>query len=214
MIKFNFKKSLIAVGFLATISGASYFGYQEYKARQIPQEDWSPLTVAPEEIKGKIITLKTLKEEYFKDYHAMWSETVRKALEFPLNIGFDYTTQHLQIQMRKIKEGKTLCYMIFDNKENKLIGELQIREKNETDPGQFSFWINENYWGKGRSQEGLKLMTKTYFRLHPEAKSFSAHCRLWNQRSYHAMKKFGFKDIDLFYEDGVAARYILEYRRP
>jgi RimJ/RimL family protein N-acetyltransferase len=214
MIKRNFKKILITVGFLSVISGASYFGYQAYFNKPIQQEDWSPLSVVPEEIKGKIITLRTLKAEYFEDYHKAWSETVRKALEFPLNIGFDYTTAHLQIQMRKAKEGKTLCYMIFDNKDNKLVGELQIREKNESDPGQFSFWINENYWGKGRSQEGLKLITRTYFRLHPGVNSFTAHCRLWNQRSYHAMKKFGFKDAGLFYENGVATRYMLEYRRP
>jgi len=212
----NKMKKLLALGLsLAIFSAASYTGYVTYQKHQTyVQQDWSTLSQAPEEIKGKIITLRLLKEDYCQAYHEAWSDTVRTALEFPKNVSYDYTVRHVQRKINKVKEGKMTHYCMFDNNDNKLIGELEIREKNETDPGQFGFWTNENYWGKGRTQEGLKLITNIYFRLHPEAKSFTAHVRLWNLRSYNAMKKFGFKDVDFFYEGGKASRYILEYRKP
>lgn len=171
------------------------------------------LTERPEEIKGKIITLKKLKEEFFIDYHNMFSHTVRRGLEYPEEITLDYTIRHLRHEMKRDSAKEILQYCIFDNKENKLIGSLEIREKNDKDPGQFGCWINEAYWGGGRLQEALALITKTYFAL-TNAQSFDAHVRLWNKRSYAALKKFGFKDIGFYYENGEQTRYLLEYYRP
>jgi RimJ/RimL family protein N-acetyltransferase len=104
-------------------------------------------------------------------------------------------------------------YCIFDAKENKLIGTLEIREKNDKDPGQFGCWLNERYRGGGRIQEAIKLITNIYFRL-TDVPLFTAHVRLWNKRSYRALLKAGFTDTGKFYyEDGKPTRYLLEFRR-
>lgn len=167
----------------------------------------------PDEVKGQLVTLRLMKEDYFVDYHNMFSSTVRKFMEFPEYITLDYTIRYLRLELEKSTRGEQVLYAIFDNRENKLIGSIEIREKNDYDPGQLGNWVNENYWGGGRYQEALKLMAQTYFKVHPEAKSFCAHVRLWNKRSYNALKKFGFKDVGYYYEGGQPTRYILEYRK-
>lgn len=176
-------------------------------------QSYSSSTKAPTEIRGNKVTLRSLKEQYFIDYHNMFSSSVRKMMEFPDYITLDYTIRFLKMELEKIARGETFYYIIFDNQENKLIGYIEIREKNETDPGKFGWWINENYQGKGYSAEAIKLIVPAYFKLHPEVKAFTAHVRLWNKRSYFALKKFGFKDIGYFYEGGQPTRYILEYRK-
>lgn len=176
-------------------------------------QHYGRLTVAPQEIKGKIITLRQLREEYYVDYHNAFSNTVRKGLEFPEVITLGYTIKYLQEEQKKAAEGKMLEYCIFDNVDNKLIGNIEIRDKNDDDPGQFGWWINEAYWGGGRAQEALDLITKTYFRLKPKETSYIVHVRLWNKRSYQALKKGGFVDVGYFYEDGKATRHILEMKR-
>ena len=103
--------------------------------------------------------------------------------------------------------------MIFDNKENKLIGSAEIREKNQTDPGQMACWLNDKYWGEGRIQEALDLISKEYFRI-KDADSYNAHVEMWNLRSYYALKKCGFEIVDFYYENGQPSRYILEYYNP
>ncbi len=209
-IIFN-RKSIIKwllLAFLLSLP-AGYFVYQSgwLHVKQ------TQLLTPPEEIQGKLVTLRTLKEDYFIDYHNMFSNNVRKGLEFPETITLSYTIRYLKIEMEKCHEGKQLMYIIFDNKSNKLIGSLEIREKNPDDPGQFGCWINENYRGGGRIQESIKLISSTYFRLHPDRDVFNAHVRLWNKPSYKALKKAGFKEIGYFYEDGKPTRYILEYYR-
>lgn len=202
IIKLTIVTALLLVPASYLLYKAGWFG-STYEASLTP----------PEEIKGEKVTLRSLKEEYFIDYHNMFSSHVRKMLEFPDYITLDYTIRYLKLEMEKNVRREQLMYCIFDNSDNKLIGSIEIREKNDTDPGQFGWWVNENYQGKGFSAEALKLITKTYFKYHPDAKSYTAHVRLWNKRSYFALKKFGFKDVGYFYEGGQPARHILEYRR-
>ncbi|MFA5307467.1 MAG: GNAT family N-acetyltransferase [Candidatus Babeliales bacterium] len=202
------RRSLFIIGttIILAASAGSYYWFVSKPCESI-------LTRPPEEIKGKIITLRTLKKDYFIDYHNAFSTMVRQNLEFPEFITLDYTLKYLQDQLDKAQKGKILLYCIFDNKDNKLIGEIEIREKNDEDPGQFGWWINEAYWGGGRAQEALKLIANIYFRLKPHEKGFIAHVRLWNKRGYHAIKKAGFVDVGYFYEGGQASRYIVEYRK-
>jgi RimJ/RimL family protein N-acetyltransferase len=141
----------------------------------------------------------------------MFSSDVRKSMEFPEIITLNYTIRYLKLKMEQCKEGKRLMYCIFDNKSNKLVGSIEIREKDPDDPGQFTWWINENYRGGSRAVEALKLIARTYFRLHTDRDRFIAHVRLWNKRGYNALKKGGFKEVGYFYEDGKPTRYILEY---
>ena len=202
---------LLGIGVLAAVLALGFIGSRLVST--VFTEDTSVLTSVPDEVKGKIVTLRLLKEDYYIDYHNMFSVEVRKNLEFPAYITLGYTIAYLQDQQQKVDTGKVLYYCIFDNKENKLIGEVNLREKNDSDPGQFGCWINENYWGGGRFQEAIRLITKTYFRLKPMEKSFIAHVRLWNKRSYFAHKKAGFKEIGFVYEQGKATRYLLEYSR-
>ena len=114
---------------------------------------------------------------------------------------------------RMEKAGTMLFYCIFDNKDNKLIGAIDIREKHHNDVGQFGTWINENYWGGGRFKEATNLIAKVYFATSDDD-DIEAHVRIWNKRSYHALKKCGFKDVDFFYENGEKTRYILKLYRP
>jgi RimJ/RimL family protein N-acetyltransferase len=214
-MKFNFrkiinnKKSIIKWLILAVLLSvpAGYFVYQSGWLRVEQAQTLTP----PEEIKGKVITLRTLKEDYFLDFHNMFSSDVRRGLEFPETISLNYTIRFLKLELEKISQAKTLYYIIFDNKDNKLIGYVEIREKNPDDPGQFGFWVNENYRGGGRAVEATKLITDLYFRLHPDRDSFIAHVRLWNKPSYKALKKAGFTESGYFYEDGKPTRYIMEY---
>lgn len=203
------KKSAVLITSFILLTGAGYLGYHYNYFMQ--QEDHSPLTKAPEIVKGKVITLKLLKEDYFIDFHNMWSQDVRHFIEYPEFINLEFTLQHLKKEMDKIAQGQELMYCIFDNKADKLIGALDIREKN--DCGQFGCWLNERFRGSGRIQEAIKLITNIYFRLH-DKQSFIAHVRLWNTRSYKALLKAGFIDTGTFYyENGKPTRYILEFRR-
>jgi RimJ/RimL family protein N-acetyltransferase len=187
-------------------------GYFVYQAGWLGSE-YSRLVTPPAEIKGNVITLRALKEDHFLDFHNMFSSTVRKAMEFPETISLNYTIRMLKLELEKISQRKTLYYVVFDNKDDKLIGYVEVREKNPADPGQFGFWVNENYWGGGRAVEAAQLIARTYFRLYPDKNSFTAHVRLWNHRSYGALKKSGFKETGYFYEDGAPTRHIMEYSR-
>ncbi len=199
--------------FIIAIISLFPLGYGAYKLISYAHESWSPLTTPPQEVKGSIVTLRQLKEEYYVSFHTMFSNLVRKNLEFPEFINLGYTIRYLQDLQRRFNEGKLLLYCIFDNKDNKLIGSINIKEKSEAELGQLGWWINEAYWGGGRAQEALDLMSKTYFRLKPQEKSYIAHVRLWNKRGYLALKKNGFQDLGYFYEDGKPTRYILERKR-
>ncbi|MBM3887190.1 GNAT family N-acetyltransferase [Candidatus Dependentiae bacterium] len=169
---------------------------------------------APDVVKGNIVTLKKLREEYFIDFHNMFSIKVREPFESPKHITLDYTIRILRYIMSLCDKGETLYYVIFDNKDDKLIGAIEIREKNEIDPGQLGCWINENYWGGGRIQEAYRLISDVYFNLKPDEQSYEAQVRVWNKRSYKALKKFGFVDVEIKSDpEGKADRHVLKYHR-
>ncbi|MFA5074730.1 MAG: GNAT family N-acetyltransferase [Candidatus Babeliales bacterium] len=200
---FLFASILIIFGFYFYKNHYTYNNQTEYVLKKIDSR--------PDEIKGEIVTLKRLRPEYFKSYHEMsFPEIVRKPLYFPKNASFEWTKNYLEEKLQKEAAKQVLLYMIFDNKDNKLIGSISIREKNPKDPGQFSCWINNNYWGGGRIQEATQLIVDEYFKL-TNADSFDAHVEMWNLRSYYALKKAGFKLIKTFYPAGQPPRYILEF---
>jgi RimJ/RimL family protein N-acetyltransferase len=209
---FKIVLSLAAVVSIA-IAGYFYFPYFIEQQKEITKTSYpfSRPDDRADEIKGKKITLKRLKPEYAKDFHDVYSsEIVRKPLYIPLNVDLEWTKKYIQKKLTKEKIGKTMIYVIFDNKDNKLIGHVEIRDPKSTDPGQMGCWLNENYWGSGRIQEALDLISKEYFRV-KNVNKYNAHVEMWNLRSYYALKKFGFKLVDFYYENGKATRYILEY---
>lgn len=164
---------------------------------------------------GEIVTLRKPTEDDFVDYHNAFSAEVRKDLEFPEHITLSYTINYLRHELSRAAKGEMLMYLIFDNKDNKLIGSTEIRELNDYDPGQLGIWINENYRGGGRALEALKLITDAYFKIHPEHNSYIAHVRLWNTASLKLLRKFGMKDDGFFYEPGhdEPRRQILRYTK-
>ena len=192
--------SLLGIG-LATYS--VYHGYSTPAA----------LEKLPDEIRGSIISLKSLKEEYYPIMHEMYSNTVRKNMEHPAVINFGYTIAYMRDLERKATTTKSVVYIVWDNQDAKPIGYVEVREYDPKDVGQLGCWINEKYWGKGRIVEAIKLITDVYFKAYPDEKSYIAWVRLWNERSYKALKKAGLVEIGYAYEDGKPTRYILEMRR-
>jgi RimJ/RimL family protein N-acetyltransferase len=217
-------KFITILAAIAAVGAISYFYIPKFWEQKTAQTQSATITLPttkkvefshpddrPEEIKGNIVTLKRLRPEYFQEYHKMCTPLVRKPLYFQTS--YEWTKHFLEKELRKEAEGKILFYVIFDNKDNKLIGSLDIREKNPKDPGQFGCWLNENYWGGERMREAIKLISDAYFKL-KKVDSFNAHVEIWNLRSYYALKKSGFKLVDFYYEDGKPTRYILEFYNP
>jgi RimJ/RimL family protein N-acetyltransferase len=206
-----FKKIIFA----AILGIVGYFGYYFYSSPHRPAPATQPRVVSrrvvsktisyPEEIKGKIITLKKLKLRHAYEYYSMFSPKVRKFLEFPSKVTFSYVEYHVRKYVKGIKKNKLIAYIIWDNKDEKLVGAIQIKEKDYPDVvdyGQLSMWLNENYWGGGRIQEAMLLLSRAYFKARPETEYYVAHVRAWNPRSQKAMEKFGFKRIGDHYKDG------------
>lgn len=144
------------------------------------------------EIKGRLVTLKPLKESFFTDYLKMFSPKVRELLHV---VEQESELEYLQDRLEKQKEGKIFFYCVFENKENTLIGAIEIRNPQETDSQLYS-WINEKYWGTGMYQEALSLVSEEYFEKTDE-KYYNANVDVENMRSYKALKKHGFIDIGI-----------------
>lgn len=203
-------RRIIVIVLLAALLPLGYSTYRVFTTHQQTEAFATP----PDEIKGKIITLRALKEAYFLDYHNMFSVDIRKGLEFPEHITLGYTIRYLQNELRQVAAGTLMSYCIFDNKDNKLIGFINLRDKNPEDPGQLGYGLHEAYRGGGRIQEAIKLLSDVYFKVKPHEKSYIVHIRLWNKRSYYAAKKAGLQDVGFFYEAGKPTRYLLEMKRP
>jgi RimJ/RimL family protein N-acetyltransferase len=163
--------------------------------KTVPTISRSKKAVYPDEVPGKIVTLKklTLKDTF--DYYTMFSPMVRKAMEFPEKITFGYIEYYVRLELEKMEKGDLIVYCIWDNKTNKMTGAINIRYKSDEDPGQLGMWLNEAFWGGGRIQEALLLISKAYFDANPKEVEYNAYVRPWNNRSAASLMKFGFKKI-------------------
>ena len=142
---------------------------------------------------GNIVTLKTIKEDYIEAYHDMFSADVRHGLSFTAPVDDeDYTIQYVSWTLSRQAQGELMCYAIFDNKDDCLVGAIEVRAHHSQDPGQLGCWINDKYRGGGRMQEALKLITQEYFRI-TGAPCISACIESFNIASHKALTKFGFK---------------------
>ena len=218
---FDYKKIILAT---LTLSAFGFFGYylffngssehiQVIQKTSVAKKVESKKLNYRDEIPGKIITLKKMTLDCVQDYYDMFSPMVRQGLEFPEKINFSYVAYYVDSLVRKQNQNKLIAYNIWDNKDNKMIGSIQVREKNNYDPGQLGMWMNEKYWGGGRIQEALLLISQEYFRVRKEANEYIAHARLWNDRSWGSLKKFGFKKIADYIEDGEITRHVYEITR-
>ena len=157
---------------------------------------------------GSIITLKELKESYFTDYMTMFSPKVRTLLHVSdQNTEYDYLVHCLKQHKKQIH----FFFCIFDNKNNQLIGAINIRSPYDS-RGQLESWLHETYWGGGRYQEALKLISDAYFER-SGVNQITAHVDVDNMRSYKAHKKFGFLDTGMI-NGPHGKQYVLCYYRP
>lgn len=137
------------------------------------------------ELPGVRVTLRLLDIGYINDYIAMFSPRVQHMLHVR-----DSASECTYVHdcLVRVQQEQTLFYCVFDNHDGVLIGAVEIRHMQSR--GQLYGWIHENYWGGGRYQEALSLISREYFRYF-KALFFNAHVDVANERSYHALKKFG-----------------------
>lgn len=149
----------------------------------------------PQEIKGKLVTLRLLRPDFFKEYHAMMSATVRQILGLPTNPPFEATRDFLANGLVECEKLDHLFYVIFDAATNKLIGAIKIRaydSQEALDRGMVGSWLNENYWGGGRYQEALRLILNAFWAIN-QCSEVTAYINVQNERSLRAHQKAGFK---------------------
>lgn len=103
---------------------------------------------------------------------------------------------YINDRLVQLRKQDVFFYCIFDNTDNCLIGAIEIRDQQQC-AGQLYSWLNERYWGGGRYQESLDLITKVYFK-HANVSYYTARVDVKNKRSYYALKKYGFADAGLF----------------
>ena len=138
------------------------------------------------ELVGERVTLRLLQSRYIADYLAMFSPQVQHILHVrDSSSEQDYLHNCLQ----RLEQGHTLFYCVFDNGDDHLIGAIEIRHTNES-RGQLYSWLHECYWGGGRYQEALALISNEYFNSF-NTRFFNAHVDVANERSYRALQKFG-----------------------
>jgi len=157
---------------------------------------------------GTLVTLKPLSKIYFGEYLRAFSEKVKQLLHVSSG---ESELEYLEDRLEKQKEGKTFFYLIFDNKSNKLVGAIEIRDSQETDSQLYS-WVHEDYWGAGIYQEALELVSKEYFDETQES-FYNANVDVENLRSYYALKKHGFIDSGVK-EGAFGKQYLLILRKP
>jgi ribosomal-protein-alanine N-acetyltransferase len=205
--KYNYIKigSLFLIGIIALGLGAYFWKnlsekspvYEFPLATEIPDQ-YLDISKMNSVLKGEKITLKILKEDYIEQYHDVFSADVRRGLSFSAAVDDEnYTINYVSWHLDRQAKGEMIEYVIFDNGDNKLIGSIDIRGIHQNDPGQLGCWINDNYRGGGRMQEGLKLITEEYFRV-TGAPLVSALIEPFNIASYKALTKFGFKQRTSF----------------
>ena len=148
------------------------------------------------QIAGNLITLKPLQEIYFKNYHKMFSTTVRQALGLRQKTSLKETINFLDEIITDPKHKKIFC--IFDNETQNLIGSTVIRSEDHP-RGQLGSWVNEKFWGSGKYQEALSLVLQVYFKTN---NSIFAFVRITNKRSLYAHQKVGFIIQDQFEKNG------------
>lgn len=218
MFEKKYLKIKITAGFILAIAlGTASYVYVPkifQKKQTVYTYQFSQPDNRPDIIKGKTVTLKRLRPSYFKDYFKMFNYpgTV-KPLFYKDKVNFPEIKRYLDNNLKREAANKTFLYMIFDNKDNKLIGSIEIRKYNPKDNGQFGIWISPKYWGKGKAEEAFKLISNEYFKI-KKADKFIAHVEMWNLRSYYALKKYGFKLINTLHYDNRPSRYLLEYYNP
>lgn len=180
--------------------GNPAYAYPGYQTRQA-SADWEEKEILGELV-GRQVTLRLLHERYINNYFAMFSSQVQHMLHVQDVLS---EQQYVHTSLTHLERNYTLFYCIFDNADNQLIGAIEIRTFNE-DKGQLYNWLHENYWGGGRYQEALALISAEYFRVF-DTHFFNAHVDVTNERSYRALQKFGCAHAGFY--DGV---YSKQYR--
>lgn len=139
------------------------------------------------DLMGSLVVLRPLNPTYFEEYRALFSPLVAQILHAG---SVESEMEYVRDRYEKMQQGIGIFYLIFNQAENKLMGAIAVREHER---GQLYSWLNEQYWGGGRYQEALKLVTDYYF-AQTGMPVITAQVDMTNPRSYAALKKFGFTD--------------------
>lgn len=217
MIHSSKKRVLLTAAAAILVIGSIYYFFQPQPTKPTQQAQAQSTKLAllpyPEQIKGEVITLHKMNPKYLRAFYQAFSENVRQGLDFPEKVSFFYVERYFNHLFSNIQQNKSINYHIFDNEDEKLVGSLEIREKNDSDPGQFGMWINEHYRGGGRMQEALLLISRAYFDIRKEHNKYNVHVRPWNYSSISAIEKFGFIKVGDYIENGKVTRFIYEIER-
>ncbi len=145
-----------------------------------------------QQLTGKLVILSPLREEHIEQYMTMFSPKVRYALHVT---NPEAEKDYMRNSLSEMQAGKTLFYVIQDVSDGKLIGAVAIRDP-QIYKGQLYSWLNEAYWGSGRYQEALMLITNYYFQI-TKALYITAHVDVSNMRSHRALKKHSWADAGI-----------------
>ena len=140
-------------------------GYGAYRLIDTWYQATAVLTKPPEEVKGSVVTLRLLKRNILSITTTCFQQPSAKDLSFLKLLPWATPSSGYAAELQKMKEGKMVEYVIFDNNDQNLIGAVAIRELNDIDPGQESVWINEKYWGavesKNRSSSSPSVLSSS-----------------------------------------------------
>lgn len=139
---------------------------------------------------GELVTLKLLDQELIENYLPVFSPLIQQMLAVD---SVQEERIYLLQQLEKQKKGLTFFYCILNNETSEVIGAIEIRETPQHS-GQLYCWLHEDFWGKGFFQEAMQLIAREYFK-NTGRNFFNAHVDIENERSYFALKKFGFADL-------------------
>jgi len=143
-------------------------------------------------LQGKKVILTPLQEVHIENYLSSFSPLIMVALHVT---DLEAERRYLHTSLQEMHEGKTFFYVVHDITNKKLIGAIVIRDP-QIYSGQLYSWLNESYWGGGRYQEALHLITQLYF-ARTQALFVTAQVDVSNKRSYAALKKGGWADVGI-----------------
>lgn len=115
----------------------------------------------------------------------------------------DFFERRLALQYRNWRNGRSCSFLIFKNKDSRLIGGMNINNicRGAAQYASLGYWIDQTHEGQGYMGEAMRLTIKFCFEtlnLH----RIHAACLTHNERSKNLLLRAGFK------EEGFAEKYL------
>lgn len=91
-------------------------------------------------------------------------------------------------------EGKGYSWIITDQQQNKIIGQVTLNQKDYDEVWALAFWIDPSFWGNGFATEAADRVIRFGYDF-ISMKKIWAGAGIWNQASRNVLNKLGFKFI-------------------